>query len=235
MSETSVFSAFSTNKGCPLFIFDTSNYLQDVHFSSSRSFVTRLQFLNLLFYLVIKLLQEFCFAFRAATVIDAQTFFFQVDARRHILTSKRFRHLESLFQDFYTTGNINPTDVMNSPFCQRQSLWQGFTFFFPKLSTSLFTACFPYAFATQGGWSVIQIPPQKLHTLSSHIFRRTKIVSVPKTSCPQSVDPLNLGVSLWLTRWNEDEFDSKIERDSHKNRARLAQIARKYAQSCQVL
>ena len=54
------------------------------------------------------------------------------------------------------------------------------------------------------------------------------MVSLPEGAGPQTVDSFDHAVALWLTGWNEDQFHSKVERDSHK----LPENTRLDAKSC---
>lgn len=180
MSKRFHFSSLTVNKGCRPIHLRHSNYLQNLYSTLACAFVFGAQFLNLFIYLIINFFQHQGFRIPTSTMIDRQTLLLYLYRRKDVLTSKRLRDFELLFQYLYAACAINFANVMNSANSKRQLLCQSFTFFNTQFSFRKPFASLAYSLAFQRRWSVILVPVKKLAALFSNFLRRAKIKLVQK-------------------------------------------------------
>ena len=189
------FRIFGATLGCRGLCALPSNDLQDAD-SSRATPKLRRQLFNSLFDLVRVLFDQLRFGCEAPTMIQTQCLPLHIYRRPHVLTLQSFRHAPTLFQDFYASAVIHPSDKVNPTFCQRQLGGQTFDFRGAQLPSVDCGAGFSDGQATECRRSIILIPPQKLSSLLLQRTHRGEVVFVEKVAGPQTVDARDLRVAL---------------------------------------
>lgn len=202
--------------GCRVVFARPSNYVQHAH-SLSAPPIARLQLRNSLCNLVIILPDHLRFGFRAPTVINTQALLREVYRHPDILTAQTLRNTPPLFQDFDKSICANAPHKRHPPFGQRQLCGQARHFSATQLSAAHFISGFFDAQALQSRRRIIFfVPPEKLLFLPQQITPTGKVIFLPETRDPQSVDPFNRRVAFGFGGRNEEQFNPKVQTAAHE-------------------